>query len=797
MAKSTSPGSVQVPGAAEPFFANAVPDTFDERDLEYQPRLEPLPPVLDKRDDDQAFFVWTQKGQSCTGHAVASMINTVLAQMVRRFSSDTGGAPPSPLPRVSPYMLYYLARRYDEYPGEADAGSSLRGVLKGWFHHGVCQEADWPVLDLSAEPDLGAPDFIEKCRERPLGAFYRVNPYRLDDMQSAISELHAIAVSGVIHDGWIKPVLLQNEAGQSMYLIRRSAKPDSLGGHAFALVGYNRVGFLVQNSWGQQWGKGGFATLPYEDWLDSAFDAWVARPGVPQTPFYSGRTRTVTGTSGELVIAPGPDLQRLAAHVVSLGNDGRLSNVGKFGSTPAQIDRAFQNMHHCHTAWQIRHPGLKRHIVIYAHGGMVSQDSALSLAENQLSWWLNNHIYPIYFAWKSGPADTILDQILDDMRGKLPSGGIGFSMVEQFDRLVEKVARTNFTWAWDQMKQNARAASDPLPGEATWPAVPGMESMPGASLVVNRLAKYVQEFGPESVVLHLVGHSAGSIFHAALLQRLVDAGIQVETLTFLAPGLRVDEFRRDVYPLLGSGKTVARFATFNLGEGRELSDGCGANGVNIYHKSLLYLVSRALERPSTNGQAGAFEVPLLGMTKYFSQPFAPGSAQTLQQAIQAAGGALITSPSTTPADSRTDALGHGNFNSDSPTLTSVVMRVLGLSQPLPENNYQANAALRESEAATAMPLPGAIRDPGRPEGGVGRLSMASGALGKAAVLPPKAPQPAQALGASSEVAVAPRSGSPIVDMLQADGWRVVEPASDQADQPDPKTRLKSFKGGGK
>jgi len=34
--------------------------------------------------------------------------------------------------------------------------------------------------------------------------------------------------------------------------------------------------------------------------------------------------------------------------------------------------------------------------------------------------------------------------------------------------------------------------------------------MPGTSLMVNRLAKYVQECDPESVVLHLVDHSAGS-----------------------------------------------------------------------------------------------------------------------------------------------------------------------------------------------------------------------------------------------------------------------------------------------
>ena len=127
-------------------------------------------------------------------------------------------------------------------------------------------------------------------------------------------------------------------------MIRRDISPRSRGGHAYCLVGYNEIGFLVQNSWGPTWGSRGFATLPYDDWLDSAYDAWVARPGVPQTPFYSGRTRTAAATGGELATAAGPDLRRLAYHVVNTGNDGRLSSTGKFVSNPAQVERVVGHM---------------------------------------------------------------------------------------------------------------------------------------------------------------------------------------------------------------------------------------------------------------------------------------------------------------------------------------------------------------------------------------------------------------------------------------------------------------------
>ncbi|MEG3494824.1 hypothetical protein V2U99_21905 [Klebsiella variicola] len=38
---------------------------------------------------------------------------------------------------------------------------------------------------------------------------------------------------------------------------------------------------MVQNSWGTEWGCGGFAVLSYADWLTNAMDAWVAALGVP------------------------------------------------------------------------------------------------------------------------------------------------------------------------------------------------------------------------------------------------------------------------------------------------------------------------------------------------------------------------------------------------------------------------------------------------------------------------------------------------------------------------------------
>jgi C1A family cysteine protease len=39
-----------------------------------------------------------------------------------------------------------------------------------------------------------------------------------------------------------------------------------LGGHAMCVVGYNAEGFIVRNSWGDDWLDNGYCMFPYSDW---------------------------------------------------------------------------------------------------------------------------------------------------------------------------------------------------------------------------------------------------------------------------------------------------------------------------------------------------------------------------------------------------------------------------------------------------------------------------------------------------------------------------------------------------
>ena len=115
-----------------------VPDSVDFRDRPYRPAVAfaprprlPAPPATHRPRLHQ------HDTSACTGFALATVVHVL--------TSRRDSAPADP---VSAFMLYGMARRYDDLRGEVpDGGSSLRGALKGWFKHGVCAQSFWPRLD--------------------------------------------------------------------------------------------------------------------------------------------------------------------------------------------------------------------------------------------------------------------------------------------------------------------------------------------------------------------------------------------------------------------------------------------------------------------------------------------------------------------------------------------------------------------------------------------------------------------------------------------------------------------------
>lgn len=220
---------------------NVRPDGIDFRDRSYEPRLLTLPvecwpekTVLRIRDQEH--------DPTCTGQALAAVIDYMDA---RRRQSASGTAMPA---MVSARMLYELSKDFDKERLDTLGGSSLRAVLKAFFHNGVCSEQTAPYATFRHPWELTV-EMAKEARQIALGAYFRLRHILLD-YQAAIAEAGAVVVSAVVHGGWERNSV--REAGGR--IVFDDTSPRLRGGHAFALVGYTAEGFLVQNSEGPKWG---------------------------------------------------------------------------------------------------------------------------------------------------------------------------------------------------------------------------------------------------------------------------------------------------------------------------------------------------------------------------------------------------------------------------------------------------------------------------------------------------------------------------------------------------------------
>jgi predicted alpha/beta hydrolase family esterase len=616
-------------------------DTLDFRDKMYAPTLIEVPTEIRLETYRAHRIPILNQGTegACTGYGLATVVNYLLK--TRKVVSDC-------VP-VSARMLYELAKRYDEWPGENYSGSSARGAMKGWHKHGVCAEALWESKPTKANKGqfqgLNAARTADALR-RPLGAYYRVNHKDIVAMHSAIAEVGILYATADVHAGW--------EAVDEDGVIELSSKV--LGGHAFAIVAYDARGFWIQNSWGPKWGKGGFARVSYDDWLQNGSDVWVARLGVPIELRQGESAATAHASSSGLSVAY--SYHDLRPHIISIGNDGALQAGGNYGTSAREVEQLFKT--EIPGAISPKGDPKYRHLLLYAHGGLVGEDAAVQRLADYRAAMLNAGIYPLTFIWHSDYWSTVKNILSEAIRRRRPEGALDASkdfMLDRLDDALEPLARVlSGKTSWDEMKENALAATQKANG--------------AARLVVRHLARMQSQLPNGPLAIHLVSHSAGSIFHAPLVTALVAAGLEIESCTLWAPACTTALFKQHYVPALNRNK-IKRLAIFTLSDQAERDDHCA----NIYNKSLLYLVSHAFEATARIPVVRDSGEPILGMEKHLR------ADAELQRLIRSGKVDLVIAPNSRPLDAvdASTATNHGGFDDDQATVRATLRRILGSS----------------------------------------------------------------------------------------------------------------------
>jgi len=607
--------SVKVAG--EKRILNARKDTPDIRDRMYEPALLQLKPEIDNRGGTEIL----NQGQegACTGFGLAAVIN-ILNVKKRDYQF-----------KASPRMLYEMAKKHDEWPGEDYAGSSCRGAIRGWKNMGVCSEKDWRYT--ADDPGELTIERAKAARTCTVGAYYRLRP-EINDYHAAMNEVGAIYVSADVHSGWFAP----KAAGKNdLAVIAPSSTIE--GGHAFAIVGYNSQGFIVQNSWGPGWGSKGYAIWMYEDWLQNINDGWVFRLAIP-TPSIFGLSARSQVTSDADSGKAAPKRLEIAGHFVHF-DDGSFKERGDYWSTPDDILKTAELIKKSVTTKTYDH------LLIYAHGGLNEPSASAKRIRALKEGFKRNGIYPFHIMYDTGLVEELKDAVLRAFSGKRTEGffrDLKDNIIEQSDLLIEDFVRKPVTPIWEEMKNDAYLPFAPKKGG----------KVSDGLFVIKAFAEALED---THLKIHLAGHSTGAVLLGNLLDALdiLDIPELIESCSLMAPACTIDFYKQHYEPRLGtqsSGKSKVRLpalSIYNLSEKLELDD----NVALVYRKSLLYLVSRALERK--------IDKPILGMQR-FSKKLTKRPGLSIQYSDGSKGATTSTS--------------HGGFDNDVKTMNSIMTQIL-------------------------------------------------------------------------------------------------------------------------
>ncbi|MGA0614922.1 caspase family protein [Paracoccus sp. KR1-242] len=593
-------------------------DYIDLRDHIFAPRFDLLPSEYLPRDSlftpatsGNLPFGLRNQGQrgNCVGQALANLIDI---QMHMRMP------PGAPQRRVSAAMLYQMAMFHDVADEEGQDGiRSLRSGIKAFFHHGVCpdgtEDDGWPDDDTVQRRRWPSEAQARAAQNVTLGAYSRIRPI-LHHYHCAIHEAGTVLVSARLHQGWASP--------QQGRIIPQEPKDELC--HAVVIVGYNCEGFIVLNSWGEDWGgiplgaepdaprARGMALWTYADWAKSIVDGWVLRLGVP------GRDAFLVsagpqGTERETETPGSTPYRMLQGNFVNL-DAGCPQETGTYATPQAAIDSTV-------TGILDRLRGDSRGVVLSLPGVMETETQAFARVVRQKLKFESEGLDFLTCFWSANFAAD-LDAVLEDIfeRCRKQAG----AAVESLDRLFELSARGSGHAFWREIERHALCAALPGgadPGHAE-PCAARRRGELGA--IVERIADACAE---QAKPLHILANGAGALVVDGLLERFRRRAVLSDPLSWV-PALGSLVLTFPAVPLLQANERLLPLARAMAARGPDSGaaiivptpDLERRLTVHGYGRSILHLASRAfLER-----DGASTDQPMLGSYRA-AEPDAPGS----------------------------------------------------------------------------------------------------------------------------------------------------------------------------
>ncbi len=234
------------------------PSEADPRDFVYSVTYGATLPESFQLDISKIKVHDQGKYQNCGTHALSALVEIVL------------GCEPISFP------WYYGNRRYSEHKGQ---GTEARGLLKAAQKDGGLYFEKYPfeaeVSEVIETFEKKYSQFSDEAKKIRIKNYYQC--LTADAVKEALVKGFPVLVGTIVFKSFYE--ITKDNPVMPEPRISGHSLEEMAGGHMMLIVGYDKRGFKVLNSWGEAFGDNGTFTMPY-----SIVD-WSQRNGFPMPMF--------------------------------------------------------------------------------------------------------------------------------------------------------------------------------------------------------------------------------------------------------------------------------------------------------------------------------------------------------------------------------------------------------------------------------------------------------------------------------------------------------------------------------
>jgi len=249
-----------------------IKQKLDKRDVKYS--IENLLPIKTVYlNPDSGYLlppIWDQLALgACTSFGWAFLVMFDLLN--KKFQEiPASGYSPSQL------FIYWFERVLRGTTGQ-DSGAEIRDGAKAINQHGCCSSALWPynVNTFTTPP---SPNMLSNALNYVSVQYKSLDNTNKQQIVDALQRGFPVVFGTSVYESFES----QEVASSGIVPYPDVNNEKYLGGHCMAIVGYHEgIGdddtFIVRNSWGTDWGKGGYCRIPtrYLCDADLASDFWI------------------------------------------------------------------------------------------------------------------------------------------------------------------------------------------------------------------------------------------------------------------------------------------------------------------------------------------------------------------------------------------------------------------------------------------------------------------------------------------------------------------------------------------